>query len=96
MRIGFTEEASGIMNWLEVRCHDLNPDGALGIMYGINGNRNLVDETLLHVDSYQGSHPVRISNGAATELQLDIYGELLDSVYLYNKYGHPSRSKRGS
>jgi len=89
MRIGFTEEAARFMNWLEARSHDLNPDGSLQIMYGVNGERSLVEETLDHLDGYQGSRPVRIGNGAATQLQLDIYGELLDSVYLYNKYGRP-------
>lgn len=87
MRIGFTEEASRFMSWLEACTADLNPDGSLQIMYGIDGRHQLTETTLDHLEGYQGSRPVRIGNGAYNQLQLDIYGELLDSVYLYNKYG---------
>jgi GH15 family glucan-1,4-alpha-glucosidase len=89
LRIGFTEEAAQFMNWLEARSHELNPDGSLQIMYGIDGRHKLPEETLDHLEGYKGSSPVRIGNGAYNQLQLDIYGELLDSVYLYNKYGSP-------
>ena len=56
-------------------------------MYGIDGRADLDEEVLDHLEGYRGSRPVRIGNGAADQLQLDIYGELIDSVYLYNKYG---------
>jgi GH15 family glucan-1,4-alpha-glucosidase len=75
------------MTWLEARCHEENPDGSLQIMYGIDGRHDLSEECLDHLDGYRGSRPVRVGNGAYNQLQLDIYGELLDSVYLYNKYG---------
>lgn len=89
MRIGFTEEAGQFMQWLEARCHEPNEDGSLQIMYGIDGRHELPEETLDHLEGYGGASPVRIGNGAYDQLQLDIYGELLDSVYLYNKYGSP-------
>ncbi len=89
LRIGFTEEASAFMQWLEARCHELNPDGSLQLMYGIVGRHQLTEETLDHLEGYRGSRPVRVGNGAYHQLQLDIYGELMDSVYLYNKYGTP-------
>ncbi len=89
LRVGFTEEAAQFMNWLDARCHEPNPDGSLQIMYGIDGAHELTEETLDHLDGYRSSRPVRIGNGAFGQLQLDIYGELLDSVYLYNKYGSP-------
>ena len=92
LRIGFTDEAARFMDWLEGCSHDLNPDGSLQIMYGIDGRRELAEETLDHLEGYKGSSPVRIGNGAYNQLQLDIYGELLDSVYLYNKYGSPISS----
>jgi GH15 family glucan-1,4-alpha-glucosidase len=89
LRIGFTEEAAQFMEWLEARSCELNPDGSLQIMYGIDGRHTLTEETLDHFAGYKGSRPVRIGNGAYNQLQLDIYGELMDSVYLYNKYGSP-------
>lgn len=89
MRIGFTKEAAKFMNWLEARCRELNPDGSLQIMYGIDGRHALTEKTLDHLEGYKGSRPVRVGNGAYNQLQLDIYGELMDSVYLYNKYGSP-------
>ncbi len=89
LRIGFTEEAAAFMHWLEARCHELNPDGSLQLMYGLDGRHRLSEETLDHLEGYRGSRPVRIGNGAYDQLQLDIYGELLDSVYLFNKYGNP-------
>ena len=89
LRIGFTDEAEKFMQWIEARCHELNPDGSLQIMYGIDGRHTLTEETLDHLDGYMGSRPVRVGNGAYNQLQLDIYGELMDSVYLYNKYGSP-------
>jgi GH15 family glucan-1,4-alpha-glucosidase len=89
LRIGFTGEAERFMAWIEARTHELNPDGSLQIMYGIDGRHDLTEETLDHLEGYRGSRPVRIGNGAFDQLQLDIYGELMDSVYLYNKYGAP-------
>ena len=77
------------MRWIEERCHELNPDGSLQIMYGVDGRHELTEERLDHLEGYKSSRPVRIGNGAYNQLQLDIYGELLDAVYLYNKYGAP-------
>ena len=89
LRIGFTEEAAAFMGWIEDRCQSSSPDGSLQLMYGLDGRRDLTEETLDHLDGYQGSRPVRLGNGAFDQLQLDIYGELMDAVYLYNKHGDP-------
>ncbi|MFQ5877562.1 MAG: glycoside hydrolase family 15 protein [Acidobacteriota bacterium] len=89
IRLGYTLEAAAFMRWIEARCGELNPDGSLQIMYGIDGRHDLSEETLSHLEGYRGSSPVRVGNGAFNQLQLDIYGELMDSVYLYNKYGEP-------
>jgi len=87
--LGYTEEAAAFMRWIEDRCSELNPDGSLQIMYGIDGSRTLEETTLSHFEGYMKSSPIRIGNSAYGQLQLDIYGELMDSVYLYDKYGPP-------
>jgi GH15 family glucan-1,4-alpha-glucosidase len=89
MRIGFTDEAARFIAFLDARCHEMDPDGSLQTVYGIDGRHMLTEETLDHWEGYRGSGPVRIGNGAYQQLQLDIYGELMDSLYLYNKYGTP-------
>jgi GH15 family glucan-1,4-alpha-glucosidase len=89
IRLGYTEEAAAFMRWIEARCDDLGPDGSLQIMYGIDGRRQLTEETLDHFEGYRKSSPVRIGNAAYGQKQLDIYGELMDSVYLYDKFGEP-------
>ena len=89
LRIGFTEEAAQFMRWIEQRCRELDGPGPLGIMYGIDGRTTLSEEVLDHLEGYRGSRPVRIGNAAFGQLQLDIYGELMDAVYLHNKYATP-------
>lgn len=92
LRIGFTTEAARFMHWIESRCQecdtgDCSVSGPLQIAYGIDGRDLLTETTLEHLEGYKQSAPVRIGNAAYNQLQLDIYGELMDSVYLYNKYG---------
>jgi GH15 family glucan-1,4-alpha-glucosidase len=91
LRLGFTEEAGAFMSWLTDRFRETQTGGTgpLQIMYGIDGRADLEEVILEHFEGYRGSYPVRIGNGAANQLQLDIYGELIDSVYLFNKYGTP-------
>jgi GH15 family glucan-1,4-alpha-glucosidase len=89
IRLGYTSEAGDFMRWLENRCNELNPDGSLQIMYGLDGRHELEETALDHFEGYRKSTPVRIGNAAYSQLQLDIYGELMDSVYLYNKFGEP-------
>jgi GH15 family glucan-1,4-alpha-glucosidase len=91
LRLGFTEEAAAFMGWLTDRMRDWSegPSGPLQIMYGIDGRTELPETTLSHWEGYRGSSPVRIGNAATDQRQLDIYGEMIDSVYLYNKYGAP-------
>ncbi|MDN5850347.1 MAG: glycoside hydrolase family 15 protein [Nitrococcus sp.] len=89
IRLGYTSETHGFMRWLEERCKDMEPNGALQTMYGIDGRHELRETTLDHLEGYRGSRPVRIGNAAHSQLQLDIYGELMDSLYMYDKYGSP-------
>ena len=87
MRLGFTEEARSFTNWLRDRLHDDAEHGPLQVMYRINGDQELDEVILENFKGYESSHPVRIGNGASNQLQLDIYGELMDAIYLSNKYG---------
>ena len=87
LRLGFTVEAGRFMEWINARCHELNEDGSIQLMYGIDGRRDLTEEELSHLDGHRSSRPVRIGNGAAGQLQMDMYGALMDAVYLYNKHG---------
>ena len=91
LRLGFTEEATAFMDWLTERFREERPAGAgpLQIMYAIDGQAELEEEILEHLEGYRGSRPVRIGNAAADQLQLDIYGELIDSVYIYNNHANP-------
>jgi GH15 family glucan-1,4-alpha-glucosidase len=91
LRLGFTEEAAAFMDWLRERFREprAGETGPLQIMYGIDGRSELTEEVLDHFEGYRGSSPVRIGNGAAEQLQLDIYGEMIDSVYFYSRHGSP-------
>jgi GH15 family glucan-1,4-alpha-glucosidase len=93
LRLGFHDEATAFMNFL-TRCAtpDATPTGPLQVMYGIDGRTDLAERELPDLEGYRGSTPVRVGNGAARQLQLDIYGELMDSVYLYDKWAQPLSS----
>ncbi|MFG1647788.1 glycoside hydrolase family 15 protein [Amycolatopsis sp. NPDC049252] len=89
LRLGFTDEAEAFVGWLTDRVSD-DRDGDLGplrVMYSIDGDADLTEQELDHLEGYRGSRPVRIGNGAAEQLQLDVYGEVIDSIYLFDKYG---------
>ncbi|MFH8572620.1 glycoside hydrolase family 15 protein [Streptomyces sp. NPDC017993] len=77
--LGFVEEATAFLHWLVARLHEREGKEAepLQTMYRIDGNPDLPEETLEHFEGYRGSFPVRIGNGAADQLQLDIYGEAI-------------------
>jgi GH15 family glucan-1,4-alpha-glucosidase len=91
MRMGYVEEARGFMRWLGRRTRESNGSSSspLQIMYGIRGEHQLEEKTLDHLSGYRDSQPVRIGNGAFDQFQLDIYGELMESVYIYNRHGWP-------
>nr|MBA3718320.1 glycoside hydrolase family 15 protein [Actinomycetota bacterium] len=89
--LGFKDSAEQFMGWLTDRFQEMKEmeHGRLQIMYRVDGSSDLEEEELDHLEGYCGSRPVRIGNGAANQLQLDIYGELIDAIYVHNRYGGP-------
>jgi GH15 family glucan-1,4-alpha-glucosidase len=83
--LGFDWEADDFMQFVA----DLqrNEDGTLQIMYGISGERDLTESTLDHLTGYEGAVPVRTGNGAYDQRQNDVFGSVLDSIYLHTKMG---------
>jgi GH15 family glucan-1,4-alpha-glucosidase len=95
LRLGFTDEAEAFMRFLSERVGvrpDSEPGGPLQIMYRIDGGTELPERRLTHLEGYLGSSPVRVGNSAVGQLQLDIYGALIDAFYLYDKWGQPLSS----
>ncbi|HEX4537007.1 MAG TPA: glycoside hydrolase family 15 protein, partial [Candidatus Acidoferrum sp.] len=90
VRVGFTEEAAGFVQWIRnhVAKHT-EPGEKLPSLFSIYGNPELPEQELTHWEGYKKSSPVRIGNDAYKQYQSDIYGELMDSLYLYNKYVLP-------
>ncbi|GCE06031.1 glycoside hydrolase family 15 protein [Dictyobacter aurantiacus] len=86
LTLGLTQEAEEFMGWLDDRCHQLNDGGMLQPMYGIDGEQKLTEITLDHLEGYRQSRPVRVGNGAYTQTQLDIYGEMMDAIFIFNNH----------
>ena len=84
-RLGMTDETGAFIAWLADRFESTRPE-TLQTLYTIGGGSELAERTLDHLEGYRGSRPVRIGNAASDQLQLDIYGELLDAIYLFDKY----------
>ena len=88
LSLGYTEEAAAFGAWLRDRAAEYTGEGRpLKIMYRVDGSSDLVEETLDHFEGWRGSRPVRIGNGAADQLQLDIYGEAADAFFLADSQG---------
>ncbi|MBL4675581.1 MAG: glycoside hydrolase family 15 protein [Mucilaginibacter sp.] len=85
LALGFGDEATKFMDWIAKLCRK---DG-LQLLYGIDGNKIGEERELNYLDGYKGSKPVRVGNGAVEQFQLDIFGELIDTIYIYNKSHKP-------
>lgn len=89
MRLGYTDEAVAFLRWLSERVQERvgRTSGPLKLMYRIDGTSDLEEFDVPNLDGYEGSKPVRVGNGAADQLQLDIYGEAIDAIYLAQQNG---------
>ena len=88
MRLGYQQEAQAFNAWIGKRATKCDTGGKLDIMYAVDGGSVPDEISLDHLRGYGGARPVRVGNKAAEQFQLDIYGELMDAIYLSNKYGH--------
>src|SRR5262249_43935369 len=86
LRVGLKEEARQFLQFLERRCHGLGTGASLQVLYGVDGRTDLPESILDHLDGYRGSRPVRAGNDAARQFQLDVVGDLMDAVYLSDRY----------
>ncbi|MFZ0217399.1 MAG: glycoside hydrolase family 15 protein [Candidatus Dormiibacterota bacterium] len=85
IRLGFVDSPRAFVEWIEQRYREAEEPGKLQIMYGIDGRHDLTEETLGHLEGYRKSAPVRVGNAAYEQLQVDIYGELLYLIDLFDE-----------
>ncbi|WP_158827599.1 glycoside hydrolase family 15 protein [Mucilaginibacter lacusdianchii] len=85
LRLGLYDEATEFLTWI----FNVSTNNKLQLIYGIDGTTELEEKELDHLDGYRDSKPVRIGNAARDQLQIDIYGELIDTIYIYNKSHKP-------
>ena len=89
MKLGFYQESCQFMNWIQKQIEtDTSEDVKLQIMYKIDGDRDL-EEKEINLEGYKKSKPVLIGNAATEQIQLDVFGELMDTIYLFDKHGEP-------
>jgi GH15 family glucan-1,4-alpha-glucosidase len=86
MRLGYQDEANAFTRWAAERAASC-PKGLLEVMYAPDGGPVADERELGHLSGYGGARPVLVGNGASGQTQLDIFGALLDSIYISNKYG---------
>ena len=92
LKMGYVDEAEAYINFIFDRIEDWHQGGGnkhLPLMFSITGDSDLPELILEHLGGYKDTKPVRIGNAATGHVQLDIYGELMDAIYLYNKHGKP-------
>ncbi|MBT1702873.1 glycoside hydrolase family 15 protein [Chryseosolibacter indicus] len=89
LKLGYKRETRDFIHWVEKQCNEIAEAGSLQLMYRIDGSKELEEQELDHLSGYKNTRPVRIGNAAYNQVQLDIYGELLDAIYLYDKHAEP-------
>ncbi|MDQ3537127.1 MAG: glycoside hydrolase family 15 protein [Bacteroidota bacterium] len=88
LKLGYMDEARSFIDWIKNEFNEIIEEGGLlQLMYAVDGSIDLEEIELPHLEGYMKSSPVRIGNGAYDQFQMDIFGELIDAIFLYNKYG---------
>ena len=85
LRIGFVDEATAFTHWLARRCVDINAENGLHPVYSLDGTPPDEEQELAHLSGYADSRPVRIGNAAYAQVQLDVLGEVMDGLYLFDR-----------
>lgn len=85
LRLGYTQEPEAFVRWVSDRCCGQHGGGPLALMYRVDGGQDLEEHELTHLRGYRDSSPVRVGNGAANQLQLDMYGELMAFIDEYDQ-----------
>jgi len=85
LSLGFYDEAGDFLTWI----FDMCKTSQLQLLYRVDGGTDLTEQVLGNLEGYMESQPVRIGNAAHDQLQIDIYGELIDTIYIYNKSHKP-------
>ncbi len=89
LELGYVNEAQKFIEWIQQRTLEMDDANELKLMYRVDGSSDLEEKELKYLKGYKNSYPVRIGNGAYNQFQLDIYGELIDTIYIYNKKAEP-------
>ncbi len=85
LQLGYANEARQFIRWIQKRCSEIKSAAELKLMYRVDGSTNIEERVIPQLEGYKKSAPVRVGNGAFEQFQLDIYGELIDTIYIYNK-----------
>jgi GH15 family glucan-1,4-alpha-glucosidase len=89
LQLGYTDEARHFISWIQQRSLEIKSASELKLMYRVDGSTDLKETQLKNLEGYKNSAPVRVGNSAFNQFQLDIYGELVDTIYIYNKNAEP-------
>jgi GH15 family glucan-1,4-alpha-glucosidase len=86
-QLGLTAEATAYFDWLTHRHLADRKSTDIPNLFDLSGHAHATEHVLDHLEGYRGSKPVRVGNAAVNQLQLDVYGEVLDSAYVYARFG---------
>ena len=93
-QLGLVDEATAYFDWLTHRHLADRKSTDIPNLFDLSGHAHATEHILDHLEGYRGSRPVRVGNAAVNQLQLDVYGEVLDSAYVYARFGGVHQPRR--